>query len=46
MKKLEQGQIQKLIREAIRMDRSCMLHIHFHVGAALLAKEWHGIWWL
>ena len=40
MKKLEQGQIQELIREAIRMmDHSYAPYSHFHVGAALLAKN-------
>ena len=40
MKKLEQGQIQELIREAIRMmDHWYAPYSHFHVGAALLAKN-------
>ena len=40
MKKLEQGQIKELIREAIRiLDHSYAPYSHFHVGAALLAKN-------
>ena len=40
MKKLEQKQIQELIEKAISMmDYSYVPYSHFHVGAALLAKN-------
>ena len=40
MKKMEQKQIQELIEKAIgMMDYSYVPYSHFHVGAALLAKN-------
>ena len=40
MKKLEEAQIQELIEKAIgMMDHSYSPYSHFHVGAALLAKN-------
>ena len=40
MKKLEETQIQELIEKAISMmDHSYSPYSHFHVGAALLAKN-------
>ena len=40
MKKLEKDQIEALIEKAIRMmDYSYVPYSHFHVGAALLAKN-------
>ena len=40
MKKLEQKQIEELIEKAISMmDYSYVPYSHFHVGAALLAKN-------
>jgi len=40
MKKLEETQIQELVEKAIgMMDHSYVPYSHFHVGAALLAKN-------
>ena len=45
MKKLEETQIQELIEKAISMmDHSYSPYSHFHVGAALLAKNGKRIW--